>query len=300
MADKNNVMVGKPRVAGSVYRAATTATLPDNATSDLGNDFKPLGYISDAGVVWSYGSDSDAIRAWGGDVVADPVTNVEDTAKFTMIETVNEEAMKAFWGNAAAVTGGYALSIGTPSPVRYAWVFDMLIPWRPEGPNELEGASGFRRIVIPSAAVGDRDDLSYTDDELVAYGVTLQADADANGKYHKEYVRKPEVRLEIMEQPPAQILYSPNSQYITSRFCKVYGRGLVSVRLQKLTETDGWVNIFSPEMGSNTTLTLSLSAVPVGSGLEELQDGDQIRAIITSGALGPKYYTNISTIVLEE
>ena len=47
-----NVSTGKPKVAGSIYRALRTAglTIPTDATTALASAFKCLGYISEDGL----------------------------------------------------------------------------------------------------------------------------------------------------------------------------------------------------------------------------------------------------------
>lgn len=189
MSNKGNVTVGKPLVAGAVYRAPVGTTLPTAADATLDEAFIPVGYISDEGLRWSYSGDGDVIRAWGRDVVARPAGAVDDVASFQMLETVDEEAVKAFWGDDArsVISGGYALQVGVPSPVQYSWVIDMLLPQK-NGPAVIWPNPRVRRIVIPMASVRDREEIVYQDSELVAYGLSLKAGKDSSEKYHYEYV----------------------------------------------------------------------------------------------------------------
>lgn len=176
--NKNKVTVGKPSITGAVYRAPVGTTLPTDAETALDAAFESVGYISEDGVSWSYGV-AQEYRAWGGDIV---YQEGEDTAQFTMIESLNEQAAKAYYGDAAitSTTGGYSISVGDPDLTSKAWVFEMI----------LRGG-GLRRIVIPSAAVTEHSDVDYADDNLVAYGVTLTAERDETGKFHHEYVKLP-------------------------------------------------------------------------------------------------------------
>lgn len=182
MANKNNVSVGKPLLAGSVYRAPVGTALPTTASAALNNAFQSVGYISEDGVTWSYSAESEQYRAWGGDIVLEEATEVNDTAQFTMIETMNVEAAKAYWGNSAvtATATSMTINVGDPDTTRFSWVIDIL----------LRGG-GIRRIVAPEAYVAERGDITYADDELVGYDITLQAGKDSSGYYHYEYVQLP-------------------------------------------------------------------------------------------------------------
>lgn len=189
MANKGNVTVGKPLVAGAVYRAPVGTTLPTAADATLDEAFAPVGYISEEGLRWSYSGDGDVIRAWGRDVVSRPAGVVDDVASFQMLEIVDEEAVRAFWGDDArsVISGGYALQVGVPSPVQYSWVIDMLLPQKND-PAVIWPNPRVRRIVIPMASVRDREEIVYQDSELVSYGLSLKAGKDSAGKYHYEYV----------------------------------------------------------------------------------------------------------------
>ena len=182
MATKTNVSVGKPLLAGSVYRAPVGTALPTTADGNLNGAFASVGYISEDGVTWSYSAETEQYKAWGGDIVLEEATEVTDTAQFTMIESMNAEAAKAYWGNSAVVTGTgtITINVGEPDTTAYSWVIDIL----------LRG-SGIRRIVLPSAVVSEHGDITYADDQLVGYDVTLRAQKDGSGKYHYEYVKLP-------------------------------------------------------------------------------------------------------------
>lgn len=233
MANKGNVTVGKPLVAGAVYRAPVGTTLPTAADATLDEAFAPVGYISDDGLRWSYSGDGDVIRAWGRDVVSRPAGAVDDVASFQMLETVDEEAVKAFWGDDARqiITGGYALQVGVPSPVQYSWVIDMLLP--DQRPKAFYHHSGVRRIVIPAASVRDREEIVYQDSELVAYGVSLKAAKDSAGNYHYEYVT-PAEWVEIVEIPAETTMAdatvgTANSFFVKLR-CNLFSQKYILLR----------------------------------------------------------------------
>lgn len=215
MANKGNVTVGKPLVAGAVYRAPVGVPLPTSADEELLENFYPVGYISDEGLRWSYSGDGDVIRAWGRDVVARPAGVVDDVASFQMLETVDEEAVKAFWGDDAwsLIRGGYALQVGVPSPVQYSWVIDMLLPTKPD-PAIIWPSPRVRRIVIPMASVREREEIVYQDSELVAYGLSLRAAKDSSGKYHYEYDMGPVMSIVDVE-PDSDVVHTTDTITLT-------------------------------------------------------------------------------------
>ena len=53
----------KPNIAGAIYRAAKTATLPTTADGALSSDYKCLGYISEDGITNSNSRSSDTFKA---------------------------------------------------------------------------------------------------------------------------------------------------------------------------------------------------------------------------------------------
>ena len=306
MASKMNAAVGKPKVAGAVYvaRAEQVAgNLPNDPIDELDSTFRSVGYISDDGVVWGYGHDGETVRAWGGDVVEETVERVQDTAKFSMIESNADMAGSVYFGSDPETESGipgFNRSIGVPSPVRYAWVFDMIVPWRPTGPTRLDGAPGVRRIVIPSAAVGERDDIRYADDELIAYGVTLQADRDSAGKYHREYVMAPADQLYISKQVPASYTISAGAVRVTiSNFftvqCRNHPHTIVYVEKWDSLE-NRWMTFADSFPIENNRITISISA-EIGSGRYQLQAGDQLRVRIEDRDGGKTFYSNVCTFV---
>ena len=180
MADSSKVSTGKPLVGGAIYRGDTTVTLPTDAKASLNANFVSVGYISDAGVTNSNSMSTTDIKAWGGDVVYSAETEKPDTFKFVMIETASIEPMKAVYGDdnvTGTVETGITIKANTKEQHYKAWVIDMIMK-----------DSILKRIVIPSAKVTALDDITYTDGDVVGYGVTLTAQPDTNGNTHYEYI----------------------------------------------------------------------------------------------------------------
>lgn len=175
-----NVTTGKPKVGGAVFRAPAGTQVPTDATTALSDAFKNLGYISEDGVTNSTSIESEEIKAWGGDTVASPQTGKTDTFQMTLIESLNAEALKAYFGN-ENVTGdtssGITIMSNSKELKESVWVVDMI-------------ATGNipHRIVIPKAKPSELEDITYVDNEAAGLGMTLTALPDDQGNTHYEYI----------------------------------------------------------------------------------------------------------------
>src|SRR5690625_1766856 len=98
MSNAKNVTTAKPKVGGAVYTAPIGTTLPTDATSELDSEFKGLGYISEDGMTNENTPESENIKAWGGDTVANVQTSKEDRFTYTLIEALNVNVLKQVFG----------------------------------------------------------------------------------------------------------------------------------------------------------------------------------------------------------
>lgn len=182
MNDANNVSVGKPKVGGAIFRAPLGTTLPEDAVTELDKAFKCLGYVSTDGLVNSNSSESSDIVAWGGDTVASPQGAKKDTLKYTLIEALNVEVLKAVYGD-ENVTGdldtGITIKVNNTERESCSWVVEMI----------LKGGVA-KRIVVPNAAVISVGDVTYKDDTAIGYETTIAASPDKAGQYHYEYMKR--------------------------------------------------------------------------------------------------------------
>jgi len=177
-----NVTAGKPKIGGAVYRAPVNTALPTDAKTALNDAFVSMGYVSEEGLTNANGPETDSKKAWGGDTVLNYQTGKADTFKFKLIEAMNANVLKAVYGD-SNVTGsleaGLTVKANSTEPDRAAWVFDMI----------LKGNVA-KRIVLPCASMTELEDIVYTDNDAVGYGITLGAEPDAAGNTHYEYIIK--------------------------------------------------------------------------------------------------------------
>lgn len=181
MSTVANVSAGKPKIAGAISVGATSLTLPTTATSTLPDGFENLGYCSDEGLTNSSERNTEDIKAWGGDIVLSIQDEKTDTFSTVLIESLNIAVLKAYFGD-SNVTGTLADGItitanGNELPEK-AWVIDMIM---------RNGA--LKRIVIPNGKVTSTEDITYVDNEVVGYGITITAFPDASGNTHYEYIK---------------------------------------------------------------------------------------------------------------
>lgn len=178
---KTNVSVGKPKIAGSVYRAPAGTAVPTDATSTLAEAFVSLGYISEDGMTNTRSFDADVIREWGGDPVYEAETNQEDTFKFTLIESLNPDVQKAVHNDdnvTGALSTGMTVEVNGDEHKPAAWVIEMIMR-----------NNALKRICIPDASIIEVGEIVYRRSEAVGYPITLRAHADASGNYHYEYMK---------------------------------------------------------------------------------------------------------------
>lgn len=181
MADAKNVTVSKPKIGGAVYRAPLGTTLPTDATTELNVAFVPLGYISEDGLTNANSPSSDKIKAWGGDTVHTYQTEKDDTFQFKLIEALNEEVIKAVYGNrnvTGSIKEGLTLKANSTAAEDCSWVVEMVL-------NNV-----LKRVVVPCAKITELGDIVYADEEALGYDVTLTATADAAGNTHYEYMKE--------------------------------------------------------------------------------------------------------------
>lgn len=181
MPTVGNVSAGKPNVGGAIYCAPLGTALPTSTSASLNSAFAEMGYASEDGVTNTNSPESENIKAWGGDVVLAVQTSKEDTWQVKLIEVLNEDVLKAIYGS-ANVTGdlstGITVEANSDEAEEQSWVFDMIMR-----------DNTAKRVVLPDAKITEIGDITYTDNDVTGYEITLTAMPDSSGNTHYEYIK---------------------------------------------------------------------------------------------------------------
>lgn len=175
-----NVSTGKPNVSGAVYVAPKGTTLPTDATTALGASFTCLGFVSEEGLTNNNEMDVSEIKAWGGAIVYRSLNGLNDNFALALIESENVDVLKNVYGDTNVTVDAndnVTVNVKAEDPQEKVWVFELA----------LRGGRS-KRIVIPDGAVTAREAITYNDSDAIAYGITVSAYPDSNGKTHIEYL----------------------------------------------------------------------------------------------------------------
>jgi hypothetical protein len=174
-----NVSTGKPSVSGGIWIADAGTSAPTDATTTL-TGFTALGYVSEDGLTNSNSPESDSGKAWGGDIVITYQTEKPDTFQFTLIGAKDIDVLEAVYGS-SNVTGtlstGITVTANATEAEEHVWVFEVVMR-----------DNTYKRIVVPAGKVTEVGDITYTDDEIVGYELTVQAFPDTSNNTHYEYI----------------------------------------------------------------------------------------------------------------
>ena len=169
-----NVLVGVP-VGGGVYMTPAPVDAAEYPTDTIGTalttPYVAAGFISEDGVTESNESDTEKIKAWGGDTVRVVQSDHTVTYSFTFLESKNEDVLKAVYGEDNVTAAGDVTTVNVNSSIleHRSWVFEMK-----DGDHRI-------RIFVPDGQITNRGEVNYTHAGVISYDVTIEAFPDADG-----------------------------------------------------------------------------------------------------------------------
>ncbi len=169
---------------GGGWVADTGTTAPASPLTQALSPWEPLGAISDDGLVYGFDEDSQEFTPWG---LTSPfrtqITKSVRTFQLTLWETARVAVQSIMYRIPAEdlePTAGLTsfAETASPTPDRRAWWFVVL-----DGDN----ARGF---YVPQGEVSDRSAVTFKQDEMSGYEITITAYPDAAGNtvYHTDSV----------------------------------------------------------------------------------------------------------------
>lgn len=174
----NYVGVGKPKVGGAVYIAPLGSTAPTDATADLDEAFKLLGYISEDGVTISEERDSESISAWGGDTVRTTQTSYTETFAFTPIEVNPVVAESEYGSDNVSVESGKMTITHNSKEIPAVMIVIETVP----------NSDTVDRFFVPNAKLTEKGDQTLNDSDPMGRECTYTAMPDAQGNTAYEFI----------------------------------------------------------------------------------------------------------------
>ena len=164
MAKKKNpdlVSAGKPKSGGAVFIAPAGTTVPTDALTELPEDYKCLGCISEDGVVNTQSTESEDFNDWEGDVVDTSTTKYSETLQMTFLEAVNPDVLAYIYGDSHVhLTEGGGIHIEHTGDDRDECILVV---------DTILKNKRINRLVAPRSIVGEIGDVSRKRNELMGY-----------------------------------------------------------------------------------------------------------------------------------
>lgn len=169
---------------GGGWVAPTGTTRPTDPSTQPLTPWQPLGAISDDGLVYGFDEDSQEFTPWG---LTSPfrtqITKSVRTFKCTLWETARVAVQSIMYRidapSLAPVSGVTSFAeTASPQPDRRAWWFLV-----------MDGSTS-KGFYVPQGEVSDRSDVTFKQDEMSGYEITITAYPDDSGNtvYHSDKV----------------------------------------------------------------------------------------------------------------
>lgn len=180
------VSAAKPQAGGAVFAAPLGTPVPADATTALDQAFVKLGYLSEDGFENTIETDTNDVKAFGGDTVLSQQTSYKESFKQTFIQSLDVDVLREVYGQKNVTQQG-----GSDKPItvrhnsdvlpRRAYIFEVLL------------TGGYvKRLVVPEGQIVERGSVVYKDGDAIGYETTLTAypSKTIEGDCAREYIAK--------------------------------------------------------------------------------------------------------------
>lgn len=181
--DAKNVLSGKPKVGGAIFRAPIGSIRPKDAKTALDGAYVNLGYASDEGVTESVERSTEPVKAWGGDTVKIMQTEYGVSYTFQLIETLNDEVLKTLYGDSNVDVSPATQSKGS---LRKVLLNSNALPPALYAIDLVDGDATIRIDLI--GQVSEVGEITYSDEDVIKYEVTIAGIADSDGNTAIKYI----------------------------------------------------------------------------------------------------------------
>lgn len=172
-----NVLAGKPLASGGVLIGEVGSVAPTDATEAPDAAFVPAGYIGEDGLTETVDRSTEKVKAWGGDTVKILQTDFAVTYTFTFLESLNTDVLKTVYGD-ANVTVTEPDGTTTFNTLRTVKINSDVLPHK-AFIFEVKDGDARVRIHVPDGQITEVGEVTYSDSEVIAYTVTVEAFRDS-------------------------------------------------------------------------------------------------------------------------
>lgn len=193
--DSTLVGVGKPKVGGAISVAPIGTTLPTDATTELSDAFKRLGYVSEDGVTISEERDSEDTKAWGGDIVYTSQTSYKESVAFMPIELNPDVCMLEYGDDNVTVEDGKVTVLHTSASMPEKFLVIETVP----------NSRVVARYAAPRAKLTEKGDINLNDSDPIGRELTFTLMPDDSGVTMYEYLAITGLTGTVAEQVRAAV-----------------------------------------------------------------------------------------------
>lgn len=177
--DVSKVVAPSPNIAGGVWRAPLGTTLPTDTTTALTTPNVSLGYIGDNGLNRQESRPQVKSFAWGGWLLASLQQSYALTFKFTLVQVLDPDVLKAVHSDGNVNVTAATQSSGTITKVNFNPTLNVNAVWNFEGFYQQTTM----RVSVPTGRITEPGDLLWSNKQIAGYAATLEAFPDSQGNF---------------------------------------------------------------------------------------------------------------------